>query len=73
MSKQLVMDHTGHTEHVFNPKNTADLAAAEERFNELVSKGFVPAVLKEDGNHEVNRTFDPTAEQTLFVPQLKGG
>lgn len=73
MPKQLVMDHTGHTEHLFDLADKVSVAEAEERFNDLVKKGFVPAVLKGNGEHEVTRTFDPTAEQTLFVPQLKGG
>jgi hypothetical protein len=73
MAKQLVMDQTGHTEHVFDKANKVELSAAMERFDDLVKKGYTPAVLKADGNHQVTRKFDPTADQTLFIPQLQGG
>lgn len=72
MPKQLVMDHNGHTEHVFDKADKVSLAEAERRFHELMKSGHVPAVLKEDGQHEVTRTFNPDVD-TLFVPQLKGG
>lgn len=73
MAKHLIMDQTGHSTIEFNPANRADLAKAEARFNALMKRGMTPAVLKPDGHHQVTRTFDPTAEQTLFIPQLKGG
>lgn len=68
-----VMDQTGHSTVEFDKANPVDLASAENMFNEFVSKGYAPAVKGEDGNHTLTRTFDPTAEETLFQPQLKGG
>ena len=73
MAKHLIMDQTGHSTVEFDKTNTVDLKEAMERFDNLVKKGYTPAELKADGNHSVTRTFNPEAEQTLFVPQLKGG
>ena len=57
--------------------NTADLVEAERRFNKLVAKGFIPAEGRGQGKHHVpgqtKRAFDPDAEETIFVPALKGG
>ena len=77
MSRHIVMDSSGHSTFEFNPRLLADLADAERRFNQLVAKGYVPAELKGDGTHRVppkkNRRFNPGAEETIFIPALKGG
>lgn len=73
MAKQIVMDHTGHSEHVFDKANKVSLAEAEERFNALIKKGYRAARTVSEGQHELIRSFDPNAEQTLFIPHLKGG
>ena len=57
MATQIVMDHTGDSRHQFDP---ADF-------------GFTAAKRLGDGKSEVLKTFDPTAEETLFIPRLKGG
>jgi hypothetical protein len=46
---------------------------AEQRFRELTGAGFTAAVRTASGEAMVTRTFDPTAEQTLFYPRLVGG
>lgn len=73
MPKFSVMDQTGHTEHVFDASDAAQVAASEARFKELVGLGFTPAVRTGPGESKVVRTFDPAAEDTVFCPQLKGG
>ena len=73
MAKHHIMDQTGHSTIEFDEKNLADLAAAEARFKEMMEKGYTPAVRGEDGKATVTRSFDPTAQETLFVPQLVGG
>ena len=35
MATQIVMDHTGHTRHCFDPNDAQALASAEKRFMEL--------------------------------------
>jgi len=39
----------------------------------LTGLGFTAAVRDADGEVSVVRSFDPTAEETLFFPRLVGG
>jgi hypothetical protein len=72
--KMLIMDHTGHTVEEFDTKTKDGLAEAMARFEMLVKEHKnTPAKLKADGNHVVDRKFDPNAEEYLFVTPLKGG
>jgi hypothetical protein len=73
MAIHIVMDHSGDTRHPFNPDNPEALAKAEERFKELTGLGFTAAVRTASGEVSRVRSFDPTAEETLFVPRLVGG
>jgi hypothetical protein len=73
MAVQIVMDHTGDTRHHFNPADARAVADAEDRFRELTGAGFTAAKRLGEGKSEVLRSFDPTAEETLFVPRLQGG
>ena len=73
MAVQIVMDHTGDTRHHFNPADAQAVAEAEARFMELTGAGFTAAKRLGDGKSEVVRSFDPTAEETLFIPRLQGG
>src|SRR5580704_6664854 len=73
MARQIVMDRTGDTRHEFDPRDCEALAEAERRFKELTGTGFTAAKRVGDGQSEVLRSFDPTAEETIFIPRLKGG
>lgn len=73
MAMQIVMDRTGDSRHHFNPNDSQALLKAEERFKALTSVGFTAAVRDGAGNATVTRSFDPTAEETLFYPRLVGG
>jgi hypothetical protein len=73
MATQIVMDHTGHTRHCFNPNDAQALASAERRFMELTGRGFTAAVRNGPGEITKVQSFDPTAEETLFFPRLVGG
>jgi hypothetical protein len=72
---QIVMDRTGDTRHAFSPTDEASVKEAMERFEDLTKKQGHTAAKRHKGasGGEVIRQFDPTAEETLFVPQLKGG
>ena len=72
MAVQIVMDQTGDTRHRF-PDDTEALSQAEERFKSLTSVGYTAAVRDAAGKATVTRSFDPTAEETLFFPRLVGG
>jgi hypothetical protein len=73
MAIQIVMDHTGDTRHYFDADDAKALSKAEERFKTLTSVGFTAAVRDATGHATVTRSFDPTAEETLFYPRLVGG
>ena len=73
MATQIVMDHTGDTRHCFNPDDVRALAKAEERFKELTGLGFTAAVRTSSDEVSKIRSFDPSAEETLFFPRLVGG
>jgi hypothetical protein len=73
MAVQVVMDHNGDTRHVFDANNAKELARAEKRFRELTGAGFTAAMRTSSGDAKVIRKFDPTSEETLFVPRLVGG
>jgi hypothetical protein len=73
MPTQIVMDHTGDTRHNFAAKDVDSVLQAEERFRKLTGRGFTAAVRSAPGEVTVTRTFDPNAEETLFMPRLVGG
>ena len=73
MATQIVMDHTGDTRHTFDATDANALLKAEERFKELTRVGFTAAVRTAPERTQLLRTFDPTAEETLFFPRLIGG
>jgi hypothetical protein len=73
MAMQIVIDHTGDTRHQFDPADVSAVAEAERRFKELTGAGFTAAKRIGDGKSEIVKTFDPTAEETLFIPRLHGG
>ena len=73
MATQIVMDHTGDTRHQFDPTDSAAVAEAEARFNELTGAGFTAAERTGPGHGKVVGTFNPAAEETLFIPRLRGG
>lgn len=73
MATQIVMDATGDSRHEFNPADANDLAKAQLRFKELTGVGFTAAVRRSDGRSELIRAFDPSAEETIFFPRLRGG
>jgi hypothetical protein len=73
MPTQIVMDHTGDTQHNFDANDANAVLKAEERFKKLTGRGFTAAVRSAPGEVTVTRTFDPNAEETLFIPRLVGG
>jgi hypothetical protein len=73
MATQIVMDHTGDTRHEFSTDDAEAVVKAEERFKMLTGLGFTAAVRSDDGATSVIRSFNPTAEETLFFPRIVGG
>ena len=73
MAVQIVMDHKGDSRHFFDSGNSEDLAKAEGRFKQLTGRGFTAAIRLAPGQVEQVKSFDSTAEETLFFPRLVGG
>jgi hypothetical protein len=73
MATQIVMDRTGDSRHFFEQDDPKRLAEAERRFKKLTHQGFTAATRTAAGDLNVVRTFDPTADETLFYPHLVGG
>lgn len=73
MATQIIMDLNGDTRHQFDPKDAEAVAKAEKRFMELTGSGFVAAERTSSGDSRLVKSFDPTANETLFFPRLVGG
>lgn len=73
MAAQIVMDTTGDTRHHFDANDAAAVAEAVARFKELTEAGYVAAKRTTAGKSGLIRRFDPSAEETLFIPRLVGG
>ena len=73
MAVQLVMDHSGDTRHWYDAKDERSLLEAKERFTQLSGEGYIAAVRGTDGSSTIIRSFDPTADETLFFPRFVGG
>ena len=73
MSALLIMDHTGHSTFEFDPKNSAAVAEAMERFEALIKQGYTAAERTGSGTQRKVTKFDPNRTETMFHPRLIGG
>jgi hypothetical protein len=73
MATQIIMDRAGDSWHNFDPADAAAVIEAEVHFKKLTGAGFTAAKRLGEGKREVLKSFDPTADETLFIPRLQGG
>lgn len=73
MATQIVMDLNGDSRHQFDPQDAEAVAKAERRFKELTGSGFIAAERTSTGESRLVKSFEPTANETLFFPRLVGG
>ena len=73
MATLIVMDHSGDTRYDFNTGDAKAVLEAEARFKELTGAGFTATTRNTFGEPTAIRSFDPTAEETLFFPRLVCG
>jgi hypothetical protein len=73
MHIQIVMDHSGDTQHQFDPNDKFAVAKSRKRFQDLTDAGYIAAKRTGNGTSELVREFDPTVRETLFMPRLVGG
>ena len=70
-----IMDHTGDTRLIWDPRNDEEVENARASFDRLKKKGFIAyAVNTKTGEKgEVITAFDPKAEKIIMAQPLKGG
>jgi hypothetical protein len=73
MNTHIVMDMSGDTRHQFDSTDPSAVAEAERRFGELKKAGYIAAKRTGSGRSELLGQFDPTVQETLFIPRLIGG
>jgi hypothetical protein len=66
------MDHIGHARFAFEGNEAEELARAEAPFKAAVGREFTPDARGSTGEVGIARSFDPTAQQTLFYPRRVG-
>ena len=72
--KHFIMDHTGHSTIEIDKNNSVELDAAMARFAELTSKGHTAATRKTgETDYKVIKRASDQQDETLFVPQMRGG
>lgn len=68
-----IMDATGHSTETYGAEKM-DIEKAMARFAELTGKGYKAVAPGKNGTEgTIVKSFDPTQENVLFVPQLIGG
>src|SRR5262245_26723377 len=69
-----VLDPTGHTRHIWDANNEAEVAAARALYNSLTGQGYRAFHVKGDATEGRRMDeFDPHAEKMILTPQLRGG
>jgi len=75
MPIQRVADHNGDTTYEWDVKDDAAVAKAMERFHDLVNNQKFTAYdpgKNGEGAKQI-KAFDPSQEETIFMPQRMGG
>jgi len=69
-----VMDESGDTRIQWDANNTAEVAKAKAKFDELKAKGYMAYKVNKKGTQgEVLQAFDPNAERIILHSQMIGG
>lgn len=72
--KHFIMDDTGHSTIEIDKDNSVELDAAMARFAELTGKGHTAATRKAgETDYKVIKNPADQQDETLFVPQMRGG
>lgn len=69
-----VMDSSGDTKTIWDPRNPVEVEAARTTFKLLRKKGYLIYRVAKDGGKGVALTeFDPAAEKMIATPAVVGG
>jgi hypothetical protein len=71
----IVLDHTGDSNHIWDPENEVEVEAAKQLFDSLKKKGYVAYKVegKKGEKGEVMREWDPDAGRMIMAPPMRGG
>lgn len=75
MAKHLIMNHMGHEVIEFDKADDKAVAEAMARFHELVGEHKHTAATRKAGEADYTMIRNPEDQQdeTLFIPQMRGG
>lgn len=74
MGELIILDSTGDSKIIWNPKNETEVDGAEMQFNHLIDEGYTAYSVKKDGKKNKKITeFDPDAGKLILVPPVAGG
>lgn len=73
MGVMAIPDHTGHREVRWSDDDHTSIAAAEAAFAELAIQRMVPFARTGLDDFRQVRTFDPAADEIMWVRPLQGG
>ena len=69
-----VMDGTGDTKKIWNPRIPAEVDDAEASFDRLRAEGYLAFSVSPDGSQgEQIHAFDADAGKMILIPQMQGG
>jgi len=69
-----VMDGTGDSKFMWDPKNPDEVAAAKAQFDALKKKGYIAFTVDKKGDKgELISKFDPELEKIIMTPPIAGG
>lgn len=69
-----ILDMTGDTKVIWDPKSPVEVEAARQQFNTLKAAGYLAFSVKKDGEKGVRiKEFDPEAEKIIMSPQPVAG
>lgn len=74
MGEMQFLNETGHSTLMWDPVDESSVKIAESEFDKLLHDGYV-AFQREHKDKEARRveTFDPTADEVLWLRPLRGG
>lgn len=74
MGHMSVMDSSGDTKTIWDPKNKDEVSAAKAMFERLIEKGFSAfSVDKDGGKAKRVKDWDPDIGALIMVPRIAGG
>jgi len=71
--KMTILNHEGDLEQTWESDNDSQVAQAEEKYQEMVAKGYQAFALDDSGVATRLDYFDKERQEVILVPRLNGG